>query len=425
MTSTTDDDDDFAPRIAILGAGPIGIEAALYARYLGYEVAVLEQGKVANNVLSWGHVKMFSPFAMNRSPLGIAALKAQDEQATLPSDDALLTGREYAEQYLVPLAKSDLLAECIHEDVEVLHIGRDGILKSDTRDIDRSQSRFRMLARTAGREDIVEADAVIDTTGVFNQPNFVGHGGIPAVGELDCQQHINHHLPDVLGTDRSRFENNSVLVVGSGYSAATSVVALAELRKSAARTQTTWATRRESSTDGPIPLIKDDRLPQRTELARRANEVVASAEFKIDHFDKTSIVAISRNDATKQFKVTFGGKLQGEREFDEVISNVGYHPNSDIYRELQVEECSAGQGPIHLAEWIHQQGPVDALDQTSPGPQALRHPEPDFFILGSKSFGRNSNFLLSLGLQQISDAFTVIAGREDLDLYKSMAHLIG
>ncbi len=34
-------------RIAVIGAGPLGLEAALYGRYLGYDVQVFEQGDVA------------------------------------------------------------------------------------------------------------------------------------------------------------------------------------------------------------------------------------------------------------------------------------------------------------------------------------------------------------------------------------------
>ena len=79
----TEADDDYTPRIAILGAGPIGLEAAIYARYLGFDVAVFDRGTVANNVLQWGHVRMFSPFSMNSSSLGVAALKAQHEDCLL------------------------------------------------------------------------------------------------------------------------------------------------------------------------------------------------------------------------------------------------------------------------------------------------------------------------------------------------------
>ena len=62
--------------IAILGAGPIGLEAALYARYLGYSVQVYERHEVAGHVKRWGHIRMFTPFQMNCSSLGLAALAA-------------------------------------------------------------------------------------------------------------------------------------------------------------------------------------------------------------------------------------------------------------------------------------------------------------------------------------------------------------
>ena len=51
------------------------------------------------------------------------------------------------------------------------------------------------------------------------------------------------------------------------------------------------------------------------------------------------------------------------------------------------------------------------------GPEALVSPEPDFYILGAKSYGRTSSFLVSVGLQQIRELFALIGDREDLDLY--------
>ena len=52
------------------------------------------------------------------------------------------------------------------------------------------------------------------------------------------------------------------------------------------------------------------------------------------------------------------------------------------------------------------------------GAKALRNPEPNFFILGAKSYGRNSNFLLRTGFTQVREVFTLITGKPDLDLYK-------
>jgi hypothetical protein len=42
------------------------------------------------------------------------------------------------------------------------------------------------------------------------------------------------------------------------------------------------------------------------------------------------------------------------------------------------------------------------------GPDTLVNPEPGFFILGAKSYGRNSQFLLRTGWQQVDDAFGLI-----------------
>ena len=50
----------------------------------------------------------------------------------------------------------------------------------------------------------------------------------------------------------------------------------------------------------------------------------------------------------------------------------------------------------------------DCLTQTSQGIEALTNPEPDFYILGSKSYGRNSSFLMRLGWQQVDDVFDFV-----------------
>jgi len=60
---------------------------------------------------------------------------------------------------------------------------------------------------------------------------------------------------------------------------------------------------------------------------------------------------------------------------------------------------------------------ADCLDQASAGAETLVTPEPGFFILGAKSYGRNSQFLIRLGLAQVREAFTLIEQRPELDLY--------
>src|SRR5690348_14743470 len=94
------------PRIAILGAGPVGIEAGLYAASLKLPFRVYERGKVGEHLRQWGHVRLFSPFGMNSTPLGRAALRSGDSRRDLPADGDILTGREHLAAYLEPLAAS-------------------------------------------------------------------------------------------------------------------------------------------------------------------------------------------------------------------------------------------------------------------------------------------------------------------------------
>src|SRR6266851_1988222 len=65
-------------RIAVLGAGPIGLEAGLYARQLKLPFTIFEQGRIGEHVWRWGHVRLFSPFGMNSTPLGRKAIFSLD-----------------------------------------------------------------------------------------------------------------------------------------------------------------------------------------------------------------------------------------------------------------------------------------------------------------------------------------------------------
>src|SRR5688500_16605868 len=153
--------------IAVIGAGPSGLEAALYARCLGYHVQIYERGRVAENLLRFGHVQLFSPFAMNRSPLGLAALAAQDTGYLPPHDDDLLTALEMAERYLLPLARTDLLADSLQENKQIVSISREGPLKGDfVGNEDRIDLPFRLLLQNSdGHEAIATADVVSDASG--------------------------------------------------------------------------------------------------------------------------------------------------------------------------------------------------------------------------------------------------------------------
>jgi len=97
-------------------------------------------------------------------------------------------------------------------------------------------------------------------------------------------------------------------------------------------------------------------------------------------------------------------------EADNILGMVGYRPNKSITEELQVHYCYATEGPMKLAAAMMAAsgGGGDCLSQVAPGAQTLVNPEPGFFILGMKSYGRGSGFLLRLGHEQVQHIMELI-----------------
>jgi thioredoxin reductase len=52
-------------RLAIIGAGPVGLEMALAASYLGFDACVYEAGRVGEHLSWFRDVTLFTPFSMN------------------------------------------------------------------------------------------------------------------------------------------------------------------------------------------------------------------------------------------------------------------------------------------------------------------------------------------------------------------------
>jgi cation diffusion facilitator CzcD-associated flavoprotein CzcO len=403
-------------RIAILGAGPIGLEAGLYAKHLKLPFTIYEQGRIGEHVWRWGHVKLFSPFALNATALGRRAILSADGDHTFPADEACISGREHVERYLRPLA--EVLSDHIKTETRVINVGRVGFFKREAvGDPSRSRQPFLLLVRERNQDRYEEADIVLDCTGTYSHHRWLGPSGIPALGETQAEPHIAYHLVDVLGEAKKDYLNKSVLVVGSGYSAATTVSNLAKLAEEFNTTWTTWIAR--AGQTQPLRRIANDPLRERDRLAVQANNLATRADANIEFRANTFVESIEPQFNNQSFRVHLrSGSQKKTLEVEKIVANVGYTPDRAIYRELQIHECYASFGPMNLATALLSQKSQDCLKQPCPGPETLRNPEPSFFLLGAKSYGRNSQFLMRVGFQQVRDVFMLITGDAGLDLYK-------
>lgn len=383
--------------LAVIGAGPIGLEALVRAVDQGLDAHLFERGEVGAHPIAWGHVRMFTPWRMN---LG-AASRARLEAAGLspPDLEAFPTGLELAERYLQPLAALPDLRPRVHTHAQVVHVSRRGALKGDlVSDPHRRDHPFRLLVRDAGgRESFLHAFAVVDASGVYGTPNWAGDGGIPARQELYLAPQMSYHLEDVLGARRERHAGRRTLVIGAGASAATTVIALAQLADEATGTTAAWVTR---ATAGEVCKgVCGDPLPARAALYERARALASGTHPAVTHIGGAAVEGFEFNSATHRYRVNLriGDTIRHE-ECDVVIVQAGYGPDDSLHRELQTRTSYATRGVSRLAAAL--EGATDCLDAPAVDIDALAHPEPDFFLLGHKSYGRSSHFLLETGYRQ-------------------------
>jgi hypothetical protein len=397
--------------LAIIGAGPVGLEAAAAALDHGFDVHVFERGEVGAHPLAWGHVRMFTPWRMNIGPRAHAHLEAAGWAA--PDPEAFPTGLELAERYLRPLARLPELEHRVHTHAQVVHASRRGTLKGDSIGTGgRRDHPFRLLVRDAGgRENFLHAFALIDASGVYGQPNWAGDGGIPARGELYLKPQLAYHLEDVLGLSRTRYAGKRTLVIGAGASAATTATSLAKLATESVGTSAVWATRATAA--ALYPENADDPLPERRALHAAARALVRGADPSITHVGGAVVEGFEFNSATHRYRVAL---LVGEQprveEVDQVIVNAGFGPDASITRELQVHECYATGAPMKLATALLGAAASDCLTTPAFGIDALTNPEPDLYILGHKSYGRGPHFLLETGYQQADNVLSHLAAAQ-------------
>lgn len=395
------------PRVAILGAGPIGLDAALGAAEAGFSFRVYEQAPtVAGHVRDWSHVRLFSPWDLDVSPRMRRALAGAGW--TVPTGNACPTGAEFAREVLERVGGLPEIAPNLVLGTRVVAVGREGLLKHhEIATAARAARPFRLLLVDArGDEQVAHADVVLDCTGVWSRPNALGDGGIPAPGERALAHRIDHRIPD-FAHEAEAWTGRRVLVVGGGHSAQTAIVALGALTAANPGTEVVWAVRG----DGPLRSVPDgsDPLPERAAVEREAARI---AEGRAPGFEVLRRAAVERLAADgERLAVTL--RVDGEPRTvvaDRVLALVGGVGDHDLYRQLQIHECYATSGPMKLsAALLGADSGADCLAAPSPGVETLRNPEPGFFILGVKSYGRNPTFLLRTGYEQVEQVMSLLA----------------
>ncbi|GGO61762.1 flavoprotein [Nonomuraea cavernae] len=376
----------------MIGAGPVGLAAAAHLTERGLDFLLLEAGhQVGASVAQWGHVRVFSPWKYNIDTAARRLLEA--DGWTAPDADWLPTGAELIDDYLAPLA--ELFGDKVRLGSKVAAISRLGYDRVRTNG--REDAPF-LIRLDSGEE--LHARAIVDASGTYTTPNVLGASGLPAHGEPGVD--VDHALPDVLGADRDRYAGRHTLVVGAGHSAATTLLALAQLED----TRITWAIRAGSAgrTYGGGDA---DALPARGALGTRLRAHVDSGRIRLltGFFTHTvrrngdGVEVISRDPSGHEQTVTV----------DQIVSATGYRPDHSMASELRLDLDPVLGSTRALAPLIdpnqHSCGTVPPH-----GVDELAHPEPGYYAVGVKSYGRAPTFLMATGYEQVRSVVAAIAG---------------
>lgn len=389
--------------VAVIGAGPVGLAAAAHLLSRGLTPIVFERGSsVGASLLEWGHVRVFSPWEFNVDAAARSLLEAAGWDA--PESTELPTGRQIVEQYLEPLAQLPGLAPCIRLSASVSAITRLGLDKVSSKD--RGTAPFEVRWTDAeGNEQATVVRAVIDASGTWKRPNPMGIDGLPVLGERAAAEFIDYGIPDVLGARRETFANKTVLVVGSGHSAINIALALLRLQDQEPGTRVLWALRRnriERLLGGGL----NDQLPERGALGLAAKKAIDTGRLQVlAPFAATRLVPA-------EGRVAVVGNLSQTPVtlmVDRIVVATGFRPDLDILSELRVSVDPATEAPPALSPLIDPN--VHSCGTVPPhGVVELAQPETNFFIIGSKSYGRAPTFLMATGYEQARSVVAELAG---------------
>jgi thioredoxin reductase len=392
--------------VAVIGGGPVGLAAAAHLVTRGIPVKLYEAGDTAAaHVRSWSHVRLFSPWRFNTDTAARAILSHHGWQE--PPGDALPTGGDLYVVYLQPLAQTPELASVIETGVRIRSVSRRGIDKLVSRG--RSDHPFLLaLEQADGSSRIDLARAVIDASGTWATPNPLGAAGIPALGEARYSDRIAYGIPNVLGTERADYAGRRVLVIGGGHSAANALLDLARLAESDRWTRLTWAVRGDS-----LARIfggrAADKLPARGKLGEDLKRLVESGRlhlvmgFRAEHVeDDEGALIVSGIGPAGPVALA---------PADRIVVATGQRPDLALTRELRLEfdpwlECPRALGPM-IDPNLHSCGTVPPH-----GYRQLAHPEPGYFAVGIKSYGRAPTFLMATGYEQVRSVAAHLAGDE-------------
>jgi threonine dehydrogenase-like Zn-dependent dehydrogenase len=381
--------------VAVIGAGATGIEAALYARFLGYNILLFDKAKVAQRFFDLNDSPMQSSFGQSVSKLGLAAIQAQSDKLPSIPNEQVLSHRQFAESYLVPLARTDLLYDHVNVHSRVVDISRirfDGYQPNQLQD--RANDEFRIVVESKARGAwVTRADIVLDCSGIDGDAVRLGPCDGLAIGQSDATPRIFRSFKE--WKSQHGAQASTLVVFGAQANTCLAVEQAIAAHAAGESIKLIWV----------IPATQ-----QSDDLA-----TVRDAQSKLDAAQCGYHMA------------SLGAEAILRTERDELVVRL-LQPD-DTTLDIVCDSILAPDR--RLIDWGHCRSllvnsPNRWLDETAERPWnqfpgwRLATPEPNYYVLGSKRNEASNLPRIESHRNQIRDLFALLGTREDLDLYQSI-----
>jgi hypothetical protein len=401
--------------LGIIGGGLLGVEATLYGRMLGYDCFLLDAGRLAGSLRAWGERPLAGSAGDYISPLGRLALAAQFPDRPVPDLHQRLLASDLLEQYLLPLAKTDLVRDHVMIQTEVLSVSRLNYRRCEPADWQsRCNDMFWLgLSSRQRGEFSLQVDAILDCTGLAARPAGLGPGGGMALGQSLCEQHVQYRLPAWSESQWSGRRADRWVLLGAGPASFQLASELAARGDWEPGFRLQWV----------VPAAAADRLPEAEACLKPLGDQAAA------------FVALG----AERLAFTEQGRWQIELLVDEghrlplaadwVWAPDSRQPDVRLTEAIRVARESTEPWPIRPAEFFGSswqgQSPLESGIEPDWEGWQLATTEPHYYWLANRPAADGSSDSPSprvapLGDWQarVRDLYALMSARRDLDLYQ-------